>query len=61
MTGLASASGHGTNLSVTLLTVLAMYFVYIYYRMRIIRAVVDNISNLSQENEAVLAGASRGR
>ena len=59
--GLASAAGHGTNLSVTLLIVLAMYFVYIYYRMRIIRAVVDNISNLSQENEAVLAGASRGR
>jgi len=29
--------------------------------MHIVRAVLDNISNLSQENEAVLAGASRGR
>ncbi len=59
--GLASAAGHGTNLGVTLLVVPAMYFVYVYYRMHIVRAVLDNISNLSQENGAVLAGASRGR
>ena len=59
--GLASAAGHGANWGVTLLVVPAMYFVYVYYRMHIVRAVLDNISNLSQENEAVLAGASRGR
>src|SRR2546427_3348127 len=59
--GLASAAGQGTNLGVALLVVPAMYFVYVYYRMRIMRVVLDNISNLSQENEAVLAGASRGR
>src|SRR3989441_1811064 len=59
--GLASAAGHGANWGVTLLVVPAMYFVYVYYRMHIVRAVLDNISNLSQENEAVLAGASQGR
>ncbi len=59
--GLASAAGHGTNLGVTLLVVPAMYFVYVYYRMHIIRAVLDNISGMSPENEAVLASPSRGR
>ncbi len=59
--GLASAAGHGTNLGVTLLVVPAMYFVYLYYRMHIIRAVLDNISGMSPENEAVLASPSRGR
>jgi len=38
----------------TLLVVPAMYFVYVYYRMHILRAVLDNISNVSQENEAFL-------
>lgn len=59
--GLASAASHGANLGVVLLIVPAMYFVYVYYRMHIVRALLDNISNVSQENEAVLAGASRGR
>ena len=59
--GLASAAGQGSNFGVTLLVVPAMYFVYVYYRMHILRAVLDNISNVSQENQAVLAGASRSR
>jgi hypothetical protein len=59
--GLASAAGHGTNMGVTLLVVPAMYFVYIYYRMHIFRAVLDNLSSARQENEAALATASRGR
>lgn len=59
--GLASAAGHGTNWGVTLLILPVMYFVHVYYRMHIIRAVLDNISNLSQEHEAGLVGASRGR
>jgi hypothetical protein len=59
--GLASAASHGTNLGVALLVASAMYFVYAYYRMHIVRAVLDSISNVSQENEAALAGASRGR
>ena len=59
--GLASAARQGTDWGVTLLVVPAMYFVYIYYRMHITRAVLEDISNTSQENEAVLVSASRGR
>jgi len=59
--GLASAAGHGTNWGVTLLVVPVIYFVYLYYRMHIIRAVLENISSVSRENEALLAGSSQGR
>jgi type IV secretory pathway TrbD component len=59
--GLAGAAGHGTNWGVTLLVVPVMYFVHVYYRMHIVRAVLANISSDSQENGAVLAGASQGR
>jgi hypothetical protein len=59
--GLASAASRGGNLGVALLVVLAMYFVYVYYRMHVVRAVLANISSDSQENVAVLAGASQGR
>ena len=59
--GLASAASHGTNLGVALLVAPAMYLVHTYYRMHIVRAVLENISNVSQESEAVVAGASRGR
>ena len=59
--GLASAASHGTNLGVALVVASAMYFVYVYYRMHIVRAVLDNVSNVSHENEALLASASRGR
>ncbi len=59
--GLASAAGHGTNYGMTLLAVPVMYLVYVYYRMHILRAVLENISSVSQENEAALAGVSRAR
>lgn len=59
--GLASASGHATNWGVTLLVVPVMYFVYLYYKMHIFRAVLDDICTVSQENEALLAGAPQGR
>jgi hypothetical protein len=59
--GLASAAGQSSNFAVTFLVVPAMYFVYVYYRMRIVRTVLDNLSNVSHENDAVLAGASRSR
>lgn len=59
--GLAGGTGHGANLGLTLLVMPAMYLVYIYYRMHIVRAVLDNVSTVSQENEALLAGTSRGR
>jgi hypothetical protein len=59
--GLASAAGHGTPWGVTLLVVPVMYFVYVYYKMHIFRAVLENISKVSGETEAVLVGASQGR
>jgi hypothetical protein len=59
--GLAGGTSHGANLGLTLLVMPAMYFVYAYYRMHIVRAVLDNVSTVSQENEAVLAGTTRGR
>ena len=59
--GLASAAGHGTNLGITLLVVPVMYFAYVYYRMHILRTVVENISSAGQEHEVMLAGASQGR
>src|SRR5258708_6418737 len=59
--GLASAASHGSNLGVALLIVPAMYFVYVYYRMHIVRAVLDHLSNVSQESEALLTGSSRSR
>ncbi len=58
--GLASAAGHGTNWGVTLLVVPAMYFVYVYYRMHIVRVVLENISSVSREDQTARAGASRG-
>lgn len=39
--GLASAAGHGTNLGMTLLVVPVMYFVYLYYRIHIIQAILE--------------------
>jgi hypothetical protein len=59
--GLASGAGHSTNFGVTLLVIPMMYFVYVYYRMRIVRAVLEGISSVSQENEPALAGSSRER
>src|SRR6266566_5293596 len=58
--GLASAAGHGTNLGMALLVVPTMYFVYVYYRMHIVRVVLENISSVSREDETAHAGASRG-
>ncbi len=59
--GLASAAGHGANWGVTLLILPAMYFVYLYYRMHIVRAVLENLSSVSRENGSLLAGTSQGR
>jgi hypothetical protein len=59
--GLASAAGHGSNLSVIWPVLPAMYFVYVYYKMHIVRAVLENISSVSGEKGAALAGASQSR
>ena len=61
MAGLSGGTSHGANLGLTLLVMPAMYLVYVYYRMHIVRAVLENISTVSQENEASLAGTSQGR
>jgi hypothetical protein len=53
--GLASAVGHGTNLGMTLLVVPVMYFLHVYYRMHIVRAVLESISSVNRENEAPLS------
>ena len=59
--GLASAAGQGANWGVTLLVLPVMYFAYVYYKMYILRAVLENIYKVSGGNEAVLAGASQSR
>src|SRR5207245_10138881 len=59
--GLASAAERGTSLGMTLLVVPLMYLVYVYYRMPILRAVLENISSASRETESALAGASEAR
>lgn len=59
--GLASMAGRSTTWGAALLVLPAMYFVYVYYRMRIFRAVLENLSSVSRENETALAGASHGR
>jgi hypothetical protein len=59
--GLAAAASHGTNLGAGLLVMPVMYFVYVYYKMHIVRAVIERISNVSQENEAALPALSEGR
>jgi hypothetical protein len=59
--GLASVTGHGSNLGVALLVLPGMYFVHVYYKMHIVRAVLEKISRVSQENEAILVDASQGR
>jgi len=61
LAGVASAASHGANLSASLLVVPAMYFVHVYYRMHMVRAVLDSISSASQVNESAIMGASRGR
>ena len=61
LAGVAGAAGHGTNLSAPLLVVPAMYLVHVYYRMHMVRAVLDNISSASQMNELGIMSASRGR
>ena len=62
--GLGSAASYGTkgvNLGVTLLVIPTMYFVYVYYRMHIVRVVLENISSVSREDQTARAGASQDR
>ena len=59
--GLAAAASHGTNLAASLLIMPVMYFVYVYYRLHVVRAVIERISSVSQENEAALPALSEVR
>jgi surface polysaccharide O-acyltransferase-like enzyme len=59
--GLAAAASHGTNLAASLLIMPVMYFVYVYYKLHIVRAVIERISSVSQENEAALPALSEVR
>jgi hypothetical protein len=58
--GAASAAGHGTNIGVSLVMPV-MYFAFLYYRMHLVRAVLDNLSSVSRQNEVELTTAARGR
>jgi hypothetical protein len=59
--GLASAVGRSTTWGAAMLILPAMYFVYLYYRLRIFRAVLETLSSVSREDEAALANASQTR
>lgn len=59
--GLASFAGRSTTWGAALLVLPAMYFVFLYYRMRIFRVVLETLSNVSREDEAALAHGSQSR
>jgi hypothetical protein len=59
--GLASAAEHGTSLGMILLVVPVLYFLHVYYRMHIVRAVLESLSSVKPENEAVLSAATQDR
>lgn len=54
--GLASAVSHSTTLGAALLVLPAMSCVYVYYKMHIFRAVLENLSSASREKETALTG-----
>jgi hypothetical protein len=57
--GIAGVVGHGTNIGTALLVLPTMYLVYVYYRMRIMRVVLQGISDVSQADEALVVSSSR--
>lgn len=59
--GLASAASEGTTWGLTLLVAPVMYCMYVYYRMHIVRVVLESVSNMSRDSEAVLAAVSHSR
>jgi hypothetical protein len=59
--GLASVASHGSNFGTALLVLPVMYFVHVYHRLRMIRAVLDNVSAVSQAGNAALAEAYQDR
>ena len=51
VSGLASFAGRSTTWGAALLVLPAMYFVYHYYRLRIFRAVLETLSQVSQNDD----------
>lgn len=59
--GLASFAGRTTTWGANFLVLPAMYFVYLYYRLRIFRVVLETLSSASREDDAALAHVSQSR
>jgi len=59
--GLASLAGRSTTWGAALLVLPAMYFVFLYYRMRIFRGVLETLSQVSQNDDVPLVAPSHGR
>jgi hypothetical protein len=59
--GLASITSHGSNFGTALIVLLVMYFVHVYHRLRMIRAVLDGVSAVSETDKAALAEAYQDR
>lgn len=57
--GLASFAARSTTWGAALLVLPAMYLVYRYYRMHIVRAVLESVATVSQANNAAPVGAYR--
>ena len=58
LAGIASTAARGTNIGTSLLVLPMMCMVYVYYRMRIMRVVLEGISNATVQSETTLVGAS---
>ena len=56
--GLASIVSRSTTWGAAVLVLSAMYFVYRYYRLRIFRAVLEIVSQVSQKDDAAPVAAS---
>lgn len=59
--GLASFAGRSTTWGAALLVLPAMYFVFLYYRMRIFRVALETLSQVSQNDEVPLVAPSHTR
>lgn len=59
--GLASFASRSTTWGAALLVLPAMYFVYLYYRLRIFRAVLETLAQVSQHDDVAPVAALHSR
>lgn len=59
--GVASFEGRTTTWGAVFIVLPAMYFVFLYYRMRIVRAALETLSQVSQQDDAAPVAASHSR